>query len=103
MPEPTRKVDWRARPDPPKNPYIDSDLERIVQIIVQIIGGDAKTKLSPKEHECLQNKVNRLQIDVNLVARAFILAVHQHKGPTYEQIKAALKELLGMSRSMLKS
>ncbi len=79
---PTRRSLWRARIDLPENPYSDSELECIVRAIEE----GANCPLSP-------GKRKRLQREVEMVARAFILAKYQSDGPTHGQIKAALEEL----------
>ncbi len=82
MPKATRRSLWQARTDLPENPYTRSDLERIVRAIEE--GANRQLSLADR---------NRLQNEVKRVARAFILATHQHQGPTPGQIKAALEEL----------
>ncbi len=91
MPKPTRESLWRARIDLPDNPYSDSDLECIVQAIEE----GANHQLSPGERK-------RLQKEVKMVARAFILATHQHQGPKPGQIKAALEDLHKAADELLK-
>ncbi len=90
MPKPTRESLWQAREDLPENPYSKSDLERIVRAIEE--GANRQLSLADR---------NRLQNEVKRVARAFILATHQHHGPTHGQIKAALEELHSAADELL--
>ena len=91
MPKPTREVNWPARIDLPDNPYSDSDLERIVRAIEE--GESRQLSLADR---------NRLQNEVKRAARAFVLAKHQHHGPTHGQIKAALEDLHRASDKLLR-
>ena len=82
MPKPKPKDKWLARTELPENPYSNDEVEHIVKVVE----GNGKHQLSTDGRQRLSNLVRQ-------AARAFILATHQHQGPTHGQIKAALEEL----------
>jgi hypothetical protein len=82
MPRATPKVDWSARTELPDDPYDAVDKERIVKAAE----GNESRHLSKADCRQLLDVVRQ-------IGRAFLLATHQHLGPTRGEIKASLGRL----------
>jgi len=82
MPRAKPEVEWSARPELPDNPYNDLDEERIVNAVE----GNESRQLSEADRRQLLNLVRQ-------IGQTFLLAKHQHDGPTPGEIKAALRKL----------
>ena len=82
MPRATPEIGWSARNDLPENPYGTVDEERIVKAVE----GNKSRQLSEADRQQILSLVRQ-------IGQTFLLAKHQHRGPTPGKIKAALRKL----------